>query len=70
MTLVDICHESGLSHVSDTMVWKALKQTGIRSYREESEFILKAQKQASKGELLSGKGKLYKGGVGQLWLYG
>ena len=43
MTLVDIRRESGLSHVSDSTVWKALNQRGIKAYREEFKFILKPE---------------------------
>ncbi|RPB04331.1 hypothetical protein L873DRAFT_1840425 [Choiromyces venosus 120613-1] len=43
MRLVDIRRESGLSHVSDTTVWKALREQGIKAYREEFKFILKSE---------------------------
>jgi len=43
MSLVDIRRESGLSHVSDTTFWKALKQRGIKAYREKFKFILKSE---------------------------
>ena len=43
MSLVDIRRESGLSHVSNSTVWKVLKQRGIKAYREEFKFILKPE---------------------------
>ncbi|RPA97195.1 hypothetical protein L873DRAFT_1771557 [Choiromyces venosus 120613-1] len=43
MRLVDIRRESGLSHVSDTTIWKALRERGIKAYREEFKFILKSE---------------------------
>jgi len=43
MVLVVIQQESGLSHVSDTTIWKALKERRIKPYREEFKFKLKSE---------------------------
>ena len=43
MVLVDIRRESGLFHVSDTTIWKALNERGIKPYREEFKFIVKSE---------------------------
>ncbi|RPA95803.1 hypothetical protein L873DRAFT_1812348, partial [Choiromyces venosus 120613-1] len=42
MGLRDIQRESGFSHVSDTIIFKALSQRGIHAYREIFKFILNA----------------------------
>ena len=41
MSLVDLRREAGLSHVSDSTIWKALSFRGIKAYREQFKFILK-----------------------------
>jgi hypothetical protein len=40
MRLVDLRREAGLSHVSDTTVFRALQERGLKAYREEFKFIL------------------------------
>jgi transposase len=40
MRLVDIHREAGLTHVSDTTVFRALHERKIKAYREEFKFIL------------------------------
>jgi transposase len=40
MRLVDIRREAGLTHVSDTTVFRALHERKIKAYREEFKFIL------------------------------
>ena len=40
MFLVDLRREAGLSHVCNTTVWSALRERGIRAYREQFKFIL------------------------------
>jgi len=46
MKLVDIRREAGLNHVCDTTVLRALKEMGIKPYREEFEFILTQENMA------------------------
>ena len=43
MCLVDIRRESGLSHVSNSTIWKALPSRGIKAYKEKFKFILKSE---------------------------
>ena len=43
MRLVDIRREAGLSHVSNTPVWKALRSHGIKAYKELFKLILKVE---------------------------
>jgi transposase len=43
MRLVDIRREAGLSHVSDSTVFKALRERGLKACREEFKFILNAE---------------------------
>ena len=40
MVLVDLRREAGLSHVCNTTVWNALRERGIKAYREQFKFIL------------------------------
>jgi transposase len=40
MRLVDLRREAGLSHVSDTTVFRALQERELKAYREEFKFIL------------------------------
>jgi hypothetical protein len=43
MRLVDIRREARLSHVSDSTVFKALRERGLKAYKEEFKFILNAE---------------------------
>ena len=46
MKLVDIRREAGLNHVCDTTVLRALKEMGIKPYREEFKFIFTQENMA------------------------
>ena len=43
MKLVDIRREAGFSHVSDSTVYRALSERGMKAYREDFKFILSAE---------------------------
>jgi len=43
MCLVDIRREAGLSHISDSTIWKTRRSRGIRAYKELFKFILKSE---------------------------
>ena len=45
MTLCDICREAGISHVSETTVFRALQERGIGAYPEVFKFILNKENQ-------------------------
>jgi len=45
MTLCDIRREAGLSHVSDSSVYRALQERGIGAYQEVFKFILNKENQ-------------------------
>ena len=44
MTIQDIGREDGFAHVSDTTIYRALLDRGIRAYHEEFKIILKEEK--------------------------
>lgn len=43
MTIRDIRREAGFAHVSDTTIYRALLDRGIRAYHEEFKIILKEE---------------------------
>jgi len=43
MTLKDLRREAGYTHVSDTTIYCALLERGIRAYHEEFKIILKEE---------------------------
>lgn len=48
MRLVDLRREAGLSHASDTTVFRALHEQGFKAYHEEFKFILTAENKAER----------------------
>ena len=48
MRLVDLRREASLSHVSDSTVFRALHEHGLKAYHEEFKFILSAENKAER----------------------
>lgn len=48
MKLVDLRREAELSHVSDSTVYKALREREIKAYREEFKFILSPENKTTR----------------------